>query len=73
MRLIYGWLAGLRHLGGCGFRGSHADVVLHNGVVLTLDAASHEAQAIAVRRWPHCGGGPERAILNKYHADDRWT
>ena len=34
---------------GCGFRGSHADAVLHNGVVLTLDAASTEAQAIAVR------------------------
>ena len=56
-------------LGGCGFRGNHADVVLHNGVVLTLDAASHEAQAIAVRSGRVVEVGPERAILNKYHAD----
>ncbi len=54
---------------GCGFRGSHADAVLHNGVVLTLDAASTEAQAIAVRNGRIVEVGPERAILNKYHSD----
>lgn len=56
-------------LSGCGFRGSHADVVLHNGVVLTLDAASSKAQAVAVRNGRVLEVGPERAILNKYHAD----
>ena len=52
-------------LSGCGFR----DVVLHNGVVLTLDAASSKAQAVAVRNGRVLEVGPERAILNKYHAD----
>ncbi len=56
-------------MGGCGFRGNHADVVLHNGVILTLDAASSKAQAVAVRGGRIVEVGPERAILNKYHAD----
>ena len=56
-------------LSGCGFRGNHADVVLHNGVVLTLDASSSQAQAVAVRSGRIVEVGPERAILNKYHAD----
>lgn len=56
-------------LSGCGFRGNHADVVLHNGVVLTLDASSGQAQAVAVRSGRIVEVGPERAILNKYHAD----
>ena len=34
---------------GCGFKGSQADVVLHNGVVLTMDEMGSEAQAVAVR------------------------
>ncbi len=53
---------------GCGFRSTPADLVLHNGRILTLDAASSEAQAVAVRQGRVVEVGAERAILNKYSA-----
>ena len=54
--------------GGCGFRSTPADLVLHNGLVLTLDEANTEAKAIAVRDGRIVEVGAERAILNKYSA-----
>ena len=54
---------------GCGFRSEPADVVLHNGHILTLDASDREAQAVAVRAGRVVEVGAERAILNKYSAD----
>lgn len=62
-------LALLACLAGCGFQGEHADVVLHNGLILTLDAADSEAQALAIRDGRILEVGAERAILNKYGAD----
>ena len=55
-------------MAGCGFRGSQADVVLHNGVILTMDEMGSEAQAVAVRGGRVIDVGAERAILNKYAA-----
>lgn len=54
---------------GCAYQSQHADVILHNAVVLTLDAQDTEAQAIAVRNGRILEVGAERAILNKYGAD----
>lgn len=54
---------------GCGFKGTPADVVLHNGVILTLDGMDTEARAVAVRNGRVVEVGAERAILNKYSAD----
>ena len=48
--------------------GSQADVVLHNGVILTMDEMGSEAQAVAVRGGRVIDVGAERAILNKYAA-----
>ena len=53
---------------GCGFQGEPADLILHNGLILTLDAADTEAQAVAVRGGRVIEVGAERAILNKYGA-----
>lgn len=55
-------------LSGCGFRSEPADVVLHNGLILTLDAADTETRAVAVRGGRVIEVGPDRAILNKYGA-----
>ena len=64
-----GWFLFLAVLtAGCGFKGSQADVVLHNGVVLTMDEMGSEAQAVAVRGGRVIDVGAERAILNKYAA-----
>lgn len=68
-RYLAGALLCCAVLAGCGFRGSKADVVLHNGLVLTLDDNATEAQAIAVSQGRVLEVGPERAILNKYNAD----
>lgn len=54
---------------GCGFRGTPADLVLHNGLVLTMDGQGTEAQAVAVRDGRVVEVGAERAILNKYAAE----
>ena len=56
-------------LSGCGFKGEQADLVLHNGLVLTLDESGTEAQALAVRDGRVLEVGAERAILNRYAAD----
>ncbi len=66
---LIGWvLFGAVLVQGCGFRSTPADLVLHNGLILTMDAASSEAQAVAVRGGRIVEVGAERAILNKYSA-----
>ena len=51
--------------GGCG-RSTPADLVLHNGLILTLDERDGgTGQAV---KWPRGGSRGERAILNKYSA-----
>lgn len=54
---------------GCSFQSERADAILHNGLILTLDATDSEAQAVAVRHGRVLEVGAERAILNKYRAD----
>ena len=53
---------------GCGFQSEQVDLIVHNGVVLTLDPANTIAQAVAVDSGRIVAVGPERAILNKYKA-----
>jgi hypothetical protein len=48
VRLLPAVLVGVL-LGGCGFRSEQADLVLHNGRVLTLDGELTVAEAVAVR------------------------
>ena len=52
---------------GCGFRSEPADVVLHNGHILTLDASDREAQAVAVRAGRVVEVGAERAAADDQH------
>ena len=61
-------LIGAAMMGGCGYRSTPADLVLHNGLILTLDESGTEAQALAVRNGRVVEAGAERAILNKYSA-----
>ena len=55
---------------GCSFQSERVDLMVHNGVVLTLDGANTVAQAVAVDSGRIVAVGPERAILNKYAADE---
>ena len=59
---MFGWT-------GCSFQSERVDLIVHNGVVLTLDGANTVAQAVAVDSGRVVAVGPERAILNKYAAD----
>lgn len=52
----------------CSFQSEQVDLIVHNGVVLTLDPANAIAQAVAVDSGRIVAVGPERAILNKYKA-----
>ncbi len=54
---------------GCSFQSERVDLIVHNGVVLTLDGANTVAQAVAVDSGRIVAVGPERAILNKYAAE----
>ena len=62
-------LAAMFGLAGCSFQSERVDLIVHNGVVLTLDGANTLAQAVAVDSGRVVAVGPERAILNKYAAD----
>lgn len=53
---------------GCGFKSEQVDLIVHNGVILTLDFEGQRLQAVAVRDGRVVEAGPERAILNKYSA-----
>jgi len=70
---LFPWVGALALLllSGCSFQAERADVLLHNGIILTLDASDAEAQAVAVRGGRVLEVGPERAILNKFHADEK--
>ena len=66
-------MAGMLWWAGCSFQSERVDLIVHNGVVLTLDGANTVAQAVAVDSGRVVAVGPERAILNKYtteHAVD---
>jgi predicted amidohydrolase YtcJ len=56
-------------LTGCGFRSEHADLVIHNARLHTLDEQGTIAQAVAIRDGRIVEIGAERQILNKYAAD----
>ena len=53
---------------GCSFQSERVDLIVHNGVVVTLDSENTIAQAIAVDSGRVVAVGAERAILNKYKA-----
>ena len=53
---------------GCGFQSERVDLIVHNGVVLTLDPGNTIAQAVAVDSGRVVAVGPERAILNRYRS-----
>ena len=59
---MFGW-------SGCSFQSERVDLIVHNGIVLTLDGANTIAQAVAVDSGRVVAVGPERAVLNKYAAD----
>ena len=63
------YLVGMFGWTGCSFQSEGVDLIVHNGVVLTLDGSNTIAQAVAVDSGRVVAVGPERAILNKYAAD----
>lgn len=57
-------------IAGCAHKAEHADLVVHNAVVYTLDNDNTITEAIAVVDGKIVETGPERHILNKYSADE---
>jgi predicted amidohydrolase YtcJ len=55
-------------LSGCGFRSEEADLVLHNGRVLTLDGELTVAQAVAVKDGLVVAVGTDQEVRRKYRA-----
>ena len=58
-------------LAGC-YQSQTADLVVHNAVIHTLDEGSTTHQAMAVRDGRIVELGPERQILNKYRAPQKY-
>ena len=52
------------------FKGEHADLILHNGNIVTMDQNNPVTEAIAIRDGKIIDIGKERQILNKYTADE---
>jgi predicted amidohydrolase YtcJ len=54
------------------YQGQTADLVVHNAVIHTLDENATTHQAMAVRNGRIIELGPERQILNKYRAKEKY-
>ena len=54
----------------CGYKNKHADMVIHNAVIYTVDNEFSVAQAMAIDDGIIIAVGPEREILNEYAADE---
>lgn len=52
------------------FQSQDADLIIHNAVIYTVDNRFSVAQAIAVKDGKILETGPERQIMNKYHAKE---
>ena len=54
----------------CNFKSQHADLVVHNGIIQTMDAENSVAEALAIRNGRIIAVGAEREILNRYSASE---
>lgn len=50
-------------------KGKHADLVVHNAQIYSIDGKMHVFEAMAIRDGKIIELGPEREILNAYNAD----
>jgi len=60
----------LMTLASCGFKNKHADLVIHNAVIYTVDNEFSVAQAMAIENGVIIAVGPEREVMNEYSADE---
>ena len=51
-------------------KGKKVDLVLHNARIHCLDDGNHIVQAMAIKNGKIIETGPDRQIMNKYHADE---
>lgn len=56
-------------LSSCAFQSEHADLIVHNGRIYTMNERNDVVEAMAIRDGRIIETGPERQILNKYSAD----
>lgn len=54
---------------GCAHKGEHADMIIHNATIYTLDPYQNVVEAMAIKDGKIIDLGPEYEILNKYSAD----
>ena len=57
-------------LAGCHFKNKHADLIIHNAVIYTMDESNAIHQAVAIENGKIVAIGAERDILNEYHCDE---
>ncbi len=57
-------------LWSCSFKNKHADLVIHNAVIYTVDNEFTIAQAMAIDNGIIVAIGPEREVMNEYAADE---
>ena len=54
----------------CHFKNKEADLILHNAIIYTVDDQFSTKEAIAIKDGKIIAIGPEREILNEYHAKE---
>ena len=55
---------------GCAHKFETADLIIHNGVIYTLDDENTIVEALAIKDGKIIDRGPEREIMNKYSASE---
>lgn len=69
-KVFLSWLVTCFLFYSCAHKFEHADTVIHNAVVYTLDDNLTVTEAIAIKDGIIIETGPERHIMNKYSADE---
>ena len=59
-------------LAGCGFQTETADLIVHNSQIYTVDSEFSTHEAMAIKNGVVLELGPERQILNKYSAPEKY-
>ena len=54
----------------CGYKSEEADLIVHNGSIVTMDAQNTMAQAVAIQGGRIIAVGAEREVLNRYKAKE---
>ena len=72
MKHLFSLLFAALLFSSCAYKHLDADLVVHNAIIHSMDEANTVHQAMAIKDGRILELGPERQILNEYHAKETY-